>query len=92
MKFRFVQENRGTFRVGKMCEVLEVSRSGYYAWLKHGEAATARRAHTEAMTAYARAVRIIRLPSGFMRLFDASLQQALPAGRKDPAYRPLLAS
>ena len=32
MKFRFVQEHRETFRVGKMCEVLEVSRSGYYAW------------------------------------------------------------
>ncbi len=32
MKFRFVQENRETFRVGKMCEVLKVSRSGYYAW------------------------------------------------------------
>ena len=34
MKFRFVQEHRETFRVGKMCEVLEVSRSGFYAWLK----------------------------------------------------------
>ena len=33
MKFRFVQEHRETFRVGKMCEVLKVSRSGFYAWL-----------------------------------------------------------
>ena len=32
MKFRFVQEYRGTFRVGMMCRVLKVSRSGYYAW------------------------------------------------------------
>lgn len=32
MKFRFVQEHRETFRVGKMCEVLKVSRSGFYAW------------------------------------------------------------
>ena len=32
MKFRFVQEYRETFRVGSMCRVLEVSRSGYYAW------------------------------------------------------------
>ena len=36
MKFRFVQENRETFRVGKMCEVLKVSRSGYYAWRRRG--------------------------------------------------------
>ncbi len=34
MKFRFVQENRETFRVGMMCRVLEVSRSGFYAWLR----------------------------------------------------------
>ena len=32
MKFRFVQEHRETFRVGKMCKVLKVSRSGFYAW------------------------------------------------------------
>jgi len=36
VKFRFVQENRETFRVGKMCEVLKVSRSGYYAWRRRG--------------------------------------------------------
>lgn len=34
MKFCFVQEHRGTFRVGMMCKVLKVSRSGYYAWRK----------------------------------------------------------
>jgi transposase InsO family protein len=32
VKFRFVQEYRETFRVGLMCKVLKVSRSGYYAW------------------------------------------------------------
>ena len=32
MKFRFVQGHRETFRVGKMCEILKVSRSGFYAW------------------------------------------------------------
>jgi transposase InsO family protein len=36
VKFRFVQEYRETFRVGKMCEVLKVSRSGYYAWRNRG--------------------------------------------------------
>ncbi len=35
MKFRFVQEHRETFRVGMMCRVLKVSRSGYYAWRQH---------------------------------------------------------
>jgi putative transposase len=32
VKFRFVEEHREAFRIRKMCEVLEVSRSGYYAW------------------------------------------------------------
>jgi len=36
VKFRFVQEHRETFRVGMMCRVLEVSRSGFYAWLRRG--------------------------------------------------------
>jgi len=34
MKFRFISENRGIFRVGRMCNILDVSRSGYYAWVK----------------------------------------------------------
>lgn len=29
-----MQEQRGTFRIKKMCRVLEVSRSGYYVWKK----------------------------------------------------------
>lgn len=32
MKFAFLNEHRETFKVGRMCEVLRVSRSGYYAW------------------------------------------------------------
>ena len=37
MKFRFISERRGIFRVDRMCNVLDVSRSGYYAWLKRPE-------------------------------------------------------
>jgi len=32
MKFRFIEDHRGEFQVGLMCQELEVSRSGYYAW------------------------------------------------------------
>ena len=32
MRFRFVEEHREAFPVRAMCEVLEVSPAGYYAW------------------------------------------------------------
>nr|WP_156778844.1 IS3 family transposase [Clostridium formicaceticum] len=32
--FKFIYDHRFKFRVQKMCQVLKVSRSGYYAWLK----------------------------------------------------------
>jgi len=32
MKFRFIDDHRQEFPVSRMCKVLEVSRSGYYAW------------------------------------------------------------
>lgn len=37
MKFRFISDQRGIFKVGRMCNVLDVSRSGYYAWLNRPE-------------------------------------------------------
>jgi transposase InsO family protein len=32
MKYQFMQEHRETYKAKSMCEVLKVSRSGYYAW------------------------------------------------------------
>ena len=34
MRYRFIREHRETFDVGRMCAVLEVSRSGFYAWAR----------------------------------------------------------
>ena len=33
MKYRFIEAHREQFRVMVMCRVLQVSRSGYYAWI-----------------------------------------------------------
>jgi transposase InsO family protein len=37
MKFEFVKTNEAEFPVRKMCESLEISRSGYYAWKDRDE-------------------------------------------------------
>lgn len=34
MIFRFMQQHQAEFSISVMCDVLSVSRSGYYAWLK----------------------------------------------------------
>ena len=34
MIYKFIERYRSAFRVVKMCQVLEVSRSSYYSWLK----------------------------------------------------------
>ena len=37
MKFGFILKHRYEFSVSGMCRVLDVSRSGFFAWLKRGE-------------------------------------------------------
>jgi len=32
MKYQFIQAQQGQHRIGRLCQVLGVSRSGYYAW------------------------------------------------------------
>ena len=34
MKYMFIEENRSEFTVKKMCQVMDVSQSGYYHWLR----------------------------------------------------------
>ena len=34
MRYRFIENQKEEFPIHRMCQVLEVSESGYYAWLK----------------------------------------------------------
>lgn len=42
MRYRFMQEHEEQFRVGAMCRVLQVSRSGYYGWRNRDESRRAK--------------------------------------------------
>lgn len=42
MKFGFIREHESMFRVRRMCSMLEVSPSGYYAWLERPESERSR--------------------------------------------------
>lgn len=42
MKFAYIAEQQGEYPVRTLCQVLEVSRSGYYAWQRRGDSARAR--------------------------------------------------
>ena len=37
MKYRFISDHRVIFKVGRMCTILDVSRSGYYSWRNRPE-------------------------------------------------------
>ena len=55
-RFQFVADNSATFEVKRLCELVEIERSSYYAWLK---AAPARAARAAADTALAERIRAI---------------------------------
>ncbi len=43
MKYAFIQQHRQAFSIQRMCAVLGVARSGYYAWRQRGGEPSSRR-------------------------------------------------
>lgn len=54
MRYRFIEEHRSTWPIVVQCDVLQVTRSGYYAWRKQPLSASAQR--REELTAQIREV------------------------------------
>ena len=55
-RFQFVADHRNTFEVKWLCEVVEVARSSFYAWLNAAEIRAAKRAADQALEARIRVV------------------------------------
>jgi transposase InsO family protein/transposase-like protein len=55
-RFQFVADHRDTFEVKRLCQIVQVSRSSYYAWADSADARAQRAADDEALAGRIRAV------------------------------------
>ncbi|MFE3181904.1 IS3 family transposase, partial [Streptomyces violascens] len=55
-RFQFVHDHRDAFEVKRLCQVLELNRSSYYAWQSGAPARAEREASDAALAAEIRAV------------------------------------
>jgi transposase InsO family protein len=80
-RFQFVADNSATFEVKRLCELVEIERSSYYAWLK---AAPARQKRARADAALATRIRAVHAEDntcGAPRI-TAELNDNTPAGAR----------
>jgi transposase InsO family protein len=78
-RFQFVADHRNAFEVKRLCEIVQVARSSFYAWLA---AAPARAARTDADTALVERIRTIHdtdQAQGVPRI-TAELNDGVPPG------------
>jgi len=57
-RFQFVADHRDAFEVKRLCEVIEVNRSSFYAWADAAPARTARAAADEELAARIQVVQV----------------------------------
>jgi transposase InsO family protein len=80
-RFQFVADNRAAFAVKRLCELVELERSSYYAWLKGRPAREARMAADAALAARIHAVHAQDATCGAPRI-TAELNDGVPAARR----------
>lgn len=80
-RFQFVADNSATFEVKRLCELVEIERSSYYAWLK---AAPAREERAQADAELAMRIRAVHAEDntqGAPRI-TAELNDSTPVGER----------
>jgi len=80
VRFRFIQEYRETLPVGQLCRILEVSRSGFYAWARRPRSERDR-ANEELLEQIRAAHQANRGAYGSPRIYRALRSTGLTAGR-----------
>ena len=78
-RFQFVADNSATFEVKRLCELVEVERSSFYAWLKASSARQKRARADAELAARIRAVHAEDSTQGAPRI-TAELNDGVPAG------------
>ena len=84
-RFQFVADNSATFEVKRLCELVEIERSSYYAWLKAAPAREARAADDAALAERIRAVHAEDNTQGAPRItaeLNAQLGDSAAAGER----------
>lgn len=80
-RFQFVADNSATFEVKRLCELVEIERSSYYAWLKAAPAREARAAADAELAERIRAVHAEDNTCGAPRI-TADLNDNTAAGER----------
>ncbi len=80
-RFQFVADNSATFEVKRLCELVEVTRSSFYAWLQAAPSREARAAADAALAERIRAVHDEDATQGAPRI-TAELNDGAPEGER----------
>ena len=80
-RFQFVAENSATYPVKRLCQLLEVERSSYYAWKAGASARAQRAAHDAALEARIREVHEVDNTVGAPRITAELNDDAADGGR-----------
>ncbi|MCD5317292.1 IS3 family transposase, partial [Kineosporia babensis] len=80
-RFQFVDDHRDTFEVKRMCQVLDLQRSSYYAWRKAAPGRARRAAADQCLAEQIRLLNEADRTLGAPRI-TAELNEGVPAGER----------
>lgn len=80
MKYQFIQAQQAQHRVGRLCQILAVSRSGYYAW-RHRRPSARSRANARLVERMIQLHRQMKERYGAIKLWRMLVAEGVPCGR-----------